>query len=66
MLDDEVIYATTCLEGFLSDLCRVLVADDGVQCRDDTDAFAHIATALLFVSCNALNTERAEGIEAID
>ena len=66
MLDDQVIDATPCLEGFLSDLRRVLVADDGVEGCDDTDAIADIVTALVLVSRDAIDAEGAEGVEAID
>ena len=66
MLDDQVIDTTSGLEGFLGDLGGVLVADDGVQGRDDTDALTYVAAALLFVGCDAIDAEGAEGIEAVD
>ena len=66
VLDDEVIDTATRLESFLSDLRRVLVADDGVEGGDDTDAIADVVAALVFVGSDAVDAERAERVEAID
>ena len=66
MLDDEVIDTATRFEGFLSDLRGVLVADDGVEGGDDTDAVADVVAALVFVGGDAVDAERAERVEAVD
>ena len=66
VLDDEVIDTATRFEGFLSDLRGVLVADDGVEGGDDTDAVADVVAALVFVGGDAVDAERAERVEAVD
>ena len=66
VLDDEIIDTATRFEGFLSDLRGVLVADDGVEGGDDTDAVADVVAALVFVGGDAVDAERAERVEAID
>ena len=66
MLDDEIIDTTARFEGFLSDLRGVLVADDGVEGGDDTDAVADVVATLVFVGGDTVNAERAEGVEAVD
>ena len=66
VLDDEIIDATTRFEGFLGDLRGVLIADDGVEGGDDTDAVADVVAALVFVGGDAVDAERAERVEAVD
>lgn len=66
VLDDEVVDTTTRFEGFLSDLRGVLVADDGVEGGDDTDAVADVVTALVFVGGDTVDAEGAERVEAVD
>ena len=66
VLDDELVDTTARFEGFLSDFGGVLVADDGVEGGDDTDAIADVVTALVFVGGDAVNAEGAKRVEAVD
>ena len=65
MLEYEVIDATASCKGLLGNLGRVLVADNRIQSRHDTDAVVHIGTATILVGRDALDATDAQRVEAV-
>ena len=56
MFQHQLIHSFTRFQSLLRYLCRMFIANYGIQCGHYSDTVVYIPTAFFFIGCDAINT----------